>query len=60
MKKRELKKNLSSKSYPEFIYLVDEKGESQKHIVDSIEDWKALQDVCEMLKMKIIIPSGKK
>jgi len=59
MKSRKIKKNLSGDDYPHYVYLLDQSGERQKHYVDSPEDWKALQDVCEIMKMKIIIPNGK-
>lgn len=59
MKSRKIRKNLSGDNYPRYVYLKDNSGESQKHYVDSPEDWKALKDICEIMNMQIIIPSGK-
>lgn len=58
MKSRELKKNLSQSAHPKFVYLVDNDGERQKHFVDSSEDWKAIQDICELMKLQIVMPKG--
>lgn len=59
MKNRTIKKNLNTAEYPRFVYLIDNNGERQKHYVDSPEDWKALQDVCDVMNLKIHIPSVK-
>ena len=59
MKNKTIQKNLSASNHPRFVYLIDNNGDRQKHYIDSPEDWRALQDICDMMNLKIHIPSGK-
>lgn len=59
MKNKQLKKNLSTEVHPTFVYLVLKDGEKQKHYVNSQLEWDVIKDMCDVMNMKLIIPSGK-